>query len=83
MPEIVFITGNPHKVLEVKSVLGDSVCIRPVALEMREIQGTSEEIVRDKCRTAAEIIGGPVLVEDSALEMHALNRLQGPYVFVP
>ncbi|CBF74994.1 non-canonical purine NTP pyrophosphatase [Aspergillus nidulans FGSC A4] len=80
MPEIVFITGNPHKVLEVKSVLGDSVCIRPVALEMREIQGTSEEIVRDKCRTAAEIIGGPVLVEDSALEMHALNRLQGPYV---
>lgn len=30
-----------------------------------------------------EQIGGPVLVEDSALEMHALNRLPGPYVFVP
>ncbi|KAL4765812.1 non-canonical purine NTP pyrophosphatase [Aspergillus foveolatus] len=80
MPDIVFITGNPHKVLEVKSILGDSVCIRPVALDLREIQGTSEEIVRDKCRTAAEMIGGPVLVEDSALEMHALNRLPGPYV---
>lgn len=27
-------------------------------------------------------IGGPVLVEDSALEMHALNGLPGPYVSV-
>ncbi|KAL4735789.1 inosine triphosphate pyrophosphatase-like protein [Aspergillus similis] len=80
MSEIVFITGNPHKVSEVKSILGDSVCIRPVSLDLREIQGTSEEIVRDKCRTAAEMIGAPVLAEDSALEMHALNRLPGPYV---
>lgn len=27
-------------------------------------------------------VGGPIMVEDSALEMHALNGLPGPYVYV-
>ncbi|KAL4930130.1 non-canonical purine NTP pyrophosphatase [Aspergillus undulatus] len=78
--DLVFVTGNPHKISEVKSILGDSATVRPVDLDLLEIQGTIDEITRAKCRLAAEKIGGPVLVEDSALEMHALNRLPGPYV---
>lgn len=45
-----------------------------------EIQGTIEEIARDKCSRAAERVGGPVLTEDTALEYKALNGLPGPYI---
>ncbi|PWY89844.1 Maf/Ham1 [Aspergillus heteromorphus CBS 117.55] len=80
MLDVIFVTGNQHKVSEVNAILGDTVNLQPVPLDLDEIQGTLEEITRDKCRLAAEKTGGPVLVEDSALEMHALNRLPGPYV---
>ncbi|KAL2832209.1 Maf/Ham1 [Aspergillus pseudoustus] len=80
MLDFLFVTGNPHKVSEVKAILGDIATLRTAGLDLPEIQGTLEEIARAKCRAAAETIGGPVLVEDSALEMHALNKLPGPYV---
>ncbi|KZF19162.1 Ham1-like protein [Xylona heveae TC161] len=80
MLNLVFVTGNRHKVSEVKAILGDTVDLQAVALDLPEIQGTLEEITLEKCRRAAEMTGGPVLVEDSALEMHALNGLPGPYV---
>ncbi|KAL4801868.1 Maf/Ham1 [Aspergillus unguis] len=78
--DLVFVTGNQHKVSEVKAILGDIATLTTVALDLPEIQGSLDEIARAKCRAAAEATGGPVLVEDSALEMHALNRLPGPYV---
>ncbi|PYH94885.1 Maf/Ham1, partial [Aspergillus ellipticus CBS 707.79] len=80
MLNLIFVTGNKHKISEVNAILGDIVTLQPNPLDLHEIQGTLEEITREKCRLAAEKIGGPVLVEDSALEMHALNRLPGPYV---
>ncbi|KAJ5107986.1 hypothetical protein N7456_004661 [Penicillium angulare] len=75
-----FVTGNPNKVIEVNAILAGLIPVEPVALDIPEIQGTLEEIARDKCRRAAQIIKGPVIVEDSALEFYALNRLPGPYI---
>ncbi|KAL4796612.1 Maf/Ham1 [Aspergillus venezuelensis] len=80
MSKIIFVTGNKHKISEVRAILGDSATIEPIGLDLPEIQGTVEEITLAKCRAAAEEIGGPVLVEDSGLEMHALGGLPGPYV---
>ncbi|KAL4937765.1 hypothetical protein BDV06DRAFT_202260 [Aspergillus oleicola] len=80
MQNIVFVTGNQHKISEVRAILGDSATIESIAVDLPEIQGIVEEITLAKCRAAAEKIGGPVLVEDSGLEMHALNGLPGPYV---
>ncbi|KAH8700732.1 non-canonical purine NTP pyrophosphatase, rdgB/HAM1 family [Talaromyces proteolyticus] len=79
-PSVTFVTGNRHKVEEVQAILNDTITIQAKALDIVEVQGSLEEITREKCRTAAEIIGGPVLVEDSALEMSALNGMPGPYV---
>lgn len=45
-----------------------------------EIQGTTEEIAREKCRRAAEILQGPCITEDTALCFEALNGLPGPYI---
>lgn len=38
------------------------------------------EVALAKCRRAAELVGGPCLVEDTALCYEALNGLPGPYV---
>ncbi|KAL3466971.1 Maf/Ham1 [Aspergillus heterothallicus] len=80
MLNIVFVTGNQHKIAELKAIIGDFATLTTVSLDLPEIQGKLAEIARAKCRAAADKIGGPVLVEDSALEIHALGRMPGPYV---
>ncbi|MCJ1368354.1 nucleoside triphosphate pyrophosphohydrolase ham1 [Acarospora aff. strigata] len=78
--ELNFITGNKNKLAEVKAILGDTVTLRSQSLDLVEIQGTIEEISTDKCRRAAEMVGGPVLVEDTCLCFDALKELPGPYI---
>lgn len=40
----------------------------------------AEEISTEKCRLAAEQVGGAVMVEDTSLCFNALNGLPGPYI---
>ncbi|KAJ5762284.1 uncharacterized protein N7511_005666 [Penicillium nucicola] len=80
MKPCMFVTGNPNKVIEVNAILGEAVPVQSLDLDIPEIQGTLEEIATEKCRRAAEIINGPVLVEDSALEFNAMKGLPGPYI---
>ncbi|CAI7664819.1 unnamed protein product [Penicillium manginii] len=80
MKTCTFVTGNPNKIIEVNAIVGDKIAIEPRALDLPEIQGTLEEIAIDKCRRAAKIVEGPVIVEDSALEFNAMNKLPGPYM---
>ncbi|RAH82463.1 non-canonical purine NTP pyrophosphatase, rdgB/HAM1 family [Aspergillus japonicus CBS 114.51] len=80
MLTLTLVSGNRHKISELNAILGSSAILNSIDLDLPEIQGSVEEITREKCRVAAEKISGPVLVEDSALEMHALNRMPGPYV---
>ena len=39
-----------------------------------------EKIAAAKCRLAARVVGGPVLVDDTSLCFRALNGLPGPYI---
>jgi inosine triphosphate pyrophosphatase len=50
---INFITGNKNKLAEVTAILGDFVQLHHQTVEIPEIQGSLEEIARDKCRKAA------------------------------
>ena len=54
--ELVFVTGNANKVAEVRAYLGDAVEVENKKLDLDELQGTIEQISRDKCRRAAEIV---------------------------
>ena len=56
MKTCTFVTGNPNKVIEVNAILGDKIAIKPLALDIPEIQGTLEEIAADKCRRASKIV---------------------------
>ena len=54
--KLTFVTGNAYKLGEVRLILGDAVELEAVDLDLPEIQGTTEEIARDKCRRAAEAV---------------------------
>jgi len=75
-----FITGNANKLAEVRAILGDAIELRSQNLDLVEIQGTVEEVTIDKCKRAAVLIQGPVLVEDTSLCFKAMNDLPGPYM---
>lgn len=53
---INFITGNKNKLAEVKELIGDVVEIQNRAIDIPEIQGTIEEIAKEKCRKAAAAV---------------------------
>ncbi|ROW08890.1 hypothetical protein VMCG_02790 [Cytospora schulzeri] len=75
-----FITGNKNKLSEVKAILEPTIEVRSEAIDVIEVQGSLEEVTIAKCKSAAEQIGGPVLVEDTCLCFNALNGLPGPYI---
>lgn len=52
--ELNFITGNKNKLLEVRAILGDRVELNSRSIDVPEIQGTIEEVSKDKARRAAE-----------------------------
>ena len=79
MKEITFVTGSENKVAEMERILGTP--LSRVALDLSEIQSLDlETVVRDKAERAYEVVGGPVLVEDTALVFHALGRLPGTFI---
>ncbi|EMR61481.1 putative inosine triphosphate pyrophosphatase protein [Eutypa lata UCREL1] len=80
-PVLNFITGNANKLAEVKAILEPAgIEVRNQALDLPEIQGTLEEVTIEKCKAAADIVKGPVIVEDTCLCFNALNGLPGPYI---
>ncbi|TFY79229.1 hypothetical protein EWM64_g4784 [Hericium alpestre] len=84
MPEtrLVFVTSNASKLKEVREILsiGHPIELENQDLDLPEIQGTTQEVAREKCRRAAEILKRPVITEDTALCFKALNGLPGPYI---
>ncbi|BFZ65458.1 nucleoside triphosphate pyrophosphohydrolase ham1 [Saitoella coloradoensis] len=81
LDSLIFVTGNKNKLAEVKAILGSAgVEIKSQAIDLVEIQGSTQEISTDKARRAALAVNGPVLVEDTCLCFNALNGLPGPYI---
>ncbi|KAI1809272.1 hypothetical protein GGS20DRAFT_590818 [Poronia punctata] len=66
--QINFITGNANKLSEVRAILEPSgILVTNQSLDLPEIQGSLEDVTREKCRVAADLVKGPVLVEDTYL----------------
>ncbi|KAI8450532.1 inosine triphosphatase [Phakopsora pachyrhizi] len=82
--ELVFVTGNPNKLKEVKKILeltGSSIRLISKDLDLPELQGPStREISIEKVKSAVRLINGPCITEDTALCFKALNGLPGPYI---
>ncbi|RBR11460.1 uncharacterized protein FIESC28_09074 [Fusarium coffeatum] len=80
--KVNFITGNANKLTEVKAILEPEIEVLSQPVDLEEVQGTLEGVTEYKCRKAAELVKGPVLVEDTALCYNALNGLPGVYMQV-
>ncbi len=77
--KLLFITGNTQKADEVKAILAP-IEVEQRKLDIPEIQGTAEEIAREKARLACQELQQPVFVDDTSLEVHAWQGLPGPYI---
>ena len=74
-----FVSGNSNKFREVKAFMS-GFNLEQVTLDIPEIQGSAQEIAKDKAVKAALQMGRPVFVEDTGLFLNALGGFPGPYV---
>ena len=77
--EIRFVSRNPHKLEEAKTILGPlgvSVIADQFAIEEIQTDNT-EKLVKDKALKAFERLGEPVFVEHTGLYLDELNGLPG------
>jgi len=77
---ITFVTGNAKKLAEVRAIVGEELPLTSMKIDLPELQGTPEDVSKEKCRLAAKESGGAVLVEDTSLCFNALNGLPGVYI---
>ncbi|EFN69846.1 Inosine triphosphate pyrophosphatase [Camponotus floridanus] len=79
---VVFVTSNPKKLEEFTAILGQkySQRITNMNLYLPEYQGEINEVCRKKCQTAAQMLNGPAIIEDTSLCFNAMKGLPGPYI---
>ncbi|KAH9468549.1 hypothetical protein Pst134EA_009087 [Puccinia striiformis f. sp. tritici] len=87
--KLVFVTGNANKLREVKKILCSDISsdaslkieVESKALDLPEIQGSTQDVAREKSKAAAKLIGGPCITEasltDTALCFKAMGDLPG------
>lgn len=80
MATITLVTGNPHKLRELQAILPEGMVIGSRAIDLPEIQSLDlTAISEDKVKRAYDIVRGPVIVEDVAAGLDALDGLPGPF----
>lgn len=78
MKTLNFITSNKNKLSEVRAILGDAVVVDNRSVDVPEIQGTIEEIAKEKCRRAADAVC--VLFTDGFWTNGSIDDLRGDCV---
>lgn len=74
----VLVTGNPSKLLEARRLFPH---LEAVEIDLPEIQSLDlDEVLRHKGRQAYDVIGAPVIVEETGLELPALGGFPGPLI---
>lgn len=79
MKDIVFITGNEHKLREARQILNRNIFSEK--LDLRELQAVElEHVIEEKLKHGYEILKKPVIVEDTGLFLNALNGFPGALI---
>ncbi len=76
--KIKFITGNHKKFEEAVHIL-EGWDLEHVNIDLEEIQGSRDEVIRAKAKSALGILGAPLILEDVSLCCGALGGMPGPY----
>jgi XTP/dITP diphosphohydrolase len=76
---LLLVTGNPGKLAEARRLAGPG--LDSVAVDLPEIQSLDlEEVLAAKADAAFARVGRPLIVEETGLELAALNGFPGPLV---
>ena len=76
---VALVTGNPDKIAEARRLCG--LELETIELELSEIQSLDlEEVLRDKGEEAYRRLQRPLIVEETSLELMALDGFPGPLV---
>ncbi len=79
MKDVVFVTGNEHKIKYLSRMVGYK--IESFRAELPEIQSNKlRDVVEQKAKEAFKLAKRPVLVEDTGLFFNALGGLPGPFI---
>ena len=79
LPDFVLVSSNPNKVAEAQRILG--VPLETVAIDLPERQSNDLlEVLRSKGEEAWRRVQRPLVVEETGLELAALNGFPGPLV---
>ncbi len=77
---LTMVTSNVNKAHEVEAFFGSTVEVSHVALDIPELRSDDvTEIAREKARYAYDQLHLPLIVDDTALSIDALNGFPGPY----
>jgi len=76
--EIIFITGNEDKFKEFQKMI--SFKIDRQKIDLPELQGDPEDIVKEKAKLACQIVNKPCFVDDTSLCFNEWDGLPGPYI---
>ena len=83
---INFVSGNKNKLRELNEIFNEhfqDIQVKQLDIDLPELQGIPEDIVRGKLKLALEKskdLEGPILVEDTSLCFNAYGGLPGPYI---
>jgi non-canonical purine NTP pyrophosphatase (RdgB/HAM1 family) len=79
LPPFVLVTANPGKLAEARRLAGGT--FESAAVDLPEIQSLDlAEVLRAKAEAAWSRLGRPLVVEDSGLDLAALNGFPGPLI---
>ena len=79
LTDLVLVTGNPHKLADARRIT--AIEIEGVDIDLPEIQSLDvEKVLRGKGEEAWRRVGRPLVVEETALELPALNGFPGALV---
>ena len=84
--KINFVSSNKNKLRELNEMFNEhfkDVEVKQLDIDLPELQGLPEDIVKGKLKIALEKsknLKGPILVEDTSLCFNAYGGLPGPYI---
>ncbi len=75
---VIFVTGNSHKAEEAQNALPDFQIMRK-SIDLPELQGDPEKIVKTKAEDACRQLKCPVVVDDTSVHITSFGGFPGPY----
>jgi len=78
--ELIYVTSNNKKIIAARNILEkENISIKQTELDIKEIQGNHLDVAVQKAQDAYQILKKPLIINDSILNIDALNGFPSTY----